>query len=290
MRFTGHERDLWNTTSSNDDLDYMHARHYNPQLGRFLQIDPLAGSVQAPQTLNRYAYVSGNPLAFTDPSGMNMNSIGCTMNVDTSHIWVNDWPGEFTTMYSFSCTGGGTTRSEGPFDPNHGPGTPTGSPNPTPPTGGPEDPPEDEPCTEGPKGPTGYDISGTLRAVRARRDIAAGHMLNDFGRGVQELLGLWVDISMKSADPAVWNFKHTVPHGPQNEATARFGNFHVGAVGQAAGVPRAMILIPGGGLEVWKKFNDPGRRIGSAGHFFERPEDVADILIGYDMAERGCLD
>lgn len=69
MRFTGHERDLWNTTSANDDLDYMHARHYNPQLGRFLQIDPLAGSVRAPQTLNRYAYVSGNPLSRIDPRG-----------------------------------------------------------------------------------------------------------------------------------------------------------------------------------------------------------------------------
>src|SRR5690606_1854351 len=74
MRFTGHERDLWNTASTNDDLDYMHARHYNPQLGRFLQIDPLAGSVRRPQTLNRYAYVSGNPLTRTDPTGLNPNS------------------------------------------------------------------------------------------------------------------------------------------------------------------------------------------------------------------------
>ena len=48
MRFTGHERDLCNTASSNDDLDYMHARHFDSQLGRFLQIDPLAGSVSAP--------------------------------------------------------------------------------------------------------------------------------------------------------------------------------------------------------------------------------------------------
>jgi len=69
MRFTGHERDLWNTASTNDDLDYMHARHYNPQLGRFLQIDPLAGSVSLPQTWNRYAYVAGNPTSLIDPTG-----------------------------------------------------------------------------------------------------------------------------------------------------------------------------------------------------------------------------
>ena len=40
MKFTGHERDLGVTTSAADDLDYMHARFYNPQVGRFLSTDP----------------------------------------------------------------------------------------------------------------------------------------------------------------------------------------------------------------------------------------------------------
>ena len=70
MKYTGHERDLWNTTSTADDLDYMHARHYNPQLGRFLQIDPLRGKAHQPQSMNRYAYVSGSPLSRIDPRGL----------------------------------------------------------------------------------------------------------------------------------------------------------------------------------------------------------------------------
>ncbi|MEP7009932.1 MAG: RHS repeat-associated core domain-containing protein [Acidobacteriota bacterium] len=70
MRFTGHERDLANASGSGDDLDYMHARHCSPLTGRFLSFDPIGGNERSPQTWNRYAYVSGNPLKFTDPEGL----------------------------------------------------------------------------------------------------------------------------------------------------------------------------------------------------------------------------
>ncbi len=63
LLFTGHERDF--STGS----DYMHARHYLWNLGRFLSTDPAPGNPAAPQSLNRYAYVMGNPLNFTDPTG-----------------------------------------------------------------------------------------------------------------------------------------------------------------------------------------------------------------------------
>jgi RHS repeat-associated protein len=71
MKFTGHERDLGNLSSAADDLDYMHARFYNPQTGRFLSTDPTLASAsrQVPQSWNRYTYVRDNPLRFTDPSG-----------------------------------------------------------------------------------------------------------------------------------------------------------------------------------------------------------------------------
>ena len=75
LKFTGQERDTWNTTNPADDLDYFHARHYNPQLGRFLQIDPLSGSAGRPQTLNRYAYVGGNPINSIDPFGRDIFSL-----------------------------------------------------------------------------------------------------------------------------------------------------------------------------------------------------------------------
>jgi RHS repeat-associated protein len=52
-------------------LDYFNARYYSPEQGRFVSADPgNAGSDPSdPQTWNGYAYVSGNPLALTDPSG-----------------------------------------------------------------------------------------------------------------------------------------------------------------------------------------------------------------------------
>lgn len=71
MKLTGHKRDLANTTSAADDLDYMHARFYNPQTGRFLSFDAPGGSAKpgAPQTWNLYSYVGGNPLKYVDPDG-----------------------------------------------------------------------------------------------------------------------------------------------------------------------------------------------------------------------------
>ena len=62
--FTGHERDF------STGADYMHARHYHPQLGRFTSVDLLKGTASNPQSLNRYAYVAGNPMNATDPTGL----------------------------------------------------------------------------------------------------------------------------------------------------------------------------------------------------------------------------
>ncbi len=70
LRFTGHERDLMDPTHTTDDIDYMHARHYNLNLARFLSVDPVGGDPLRPQSWNGYAYVLNNPLRFTDPFGL----------------------------------------------------------------------------------------------------------------------------------------------------------------------------------------------------------------------------
>lgn len=76
LRFTGHERDLGDPTSHADDLDAMHARFYNPQLGRFLSIDPIVGQAATSNFWSRYAYTASNPMRWSDPTG-EVVDLGC---------------------------------------------------------------------------------------------------------------------------------------------------------------------------------------------------------------------
>jgi len=82
--FTGKERD------SESGNDYFGARYYASSMGRFMSPDPLpwlgwqhgnskdrqkfAAFIGNPQSLNLYAYVNGNPVSRTDPTGLYMCS------------------------------------------------------------------------------------------------------------------------------------------------------------------------------------------------------------------------
>lgn len=61
-------------TSREYDADlgiyYYRARHYDPQLGRFLSADPHPPSIESPASLNRFAYVLNAPTRYTDPLGL----------------------------------------------------------------------------------------------------------------------------------------------------------------------------------------------------------------------------
>ena len=72
LLFTGKERDF------ETGLDYFGARYLKAALGRFTTVDPAGGRLAAPQTLNRYAYVSNNPLRFVDPTGMYEVDAACS--------------------------------------------------------------------------------------------------------------------------------------------------------------------------------------------------------------------
>ncbi len=61
--YTGQEKD----TETN--LNYYNARYYSADTRRFTQPDDIIQDIYNPQTLNRYSYVSNNPLRYTDPTG-----------------------------------------------------------------------------------------------------------------------------------------------------------------------------------------------------------------------------
>jgi RHS repeat-associated protein/uncharacterized repeat protein (TIGR01451 family) len=64
-RFTG---EAWDAEV---ELLYLRARYYQPETGRFITMDPWAGNVWMPGTLNRYVYVTNSPVNNVDPGGLN---------------------------------------------------------------------------------------------------------------------------------------------------------------------------------------------------------------------------
>ena len=48
----------------------MRQRYYNTEIKRFINQDILTGSIGDSQSLNRYAYVQGNPVSYSDPFGL----------------------------------------------------------------------------------------------------------------------------------------------------------------------------------------------------------------------------
>jgi RHS repeat-associated protein len=62
-KFTGQRLD------DETDLYFYNARYYDPEIGRFIQPDPLFQDIREPQMLNHYSYVGNNPLRYVDPSG-----------------------------------------------------------------------------------------------------------------------------------------------------------------------------------------------------------------------------
>ncbi len=95
--YTGKERDAENGS------DHAWFRNYASAQMRWLRPDPYDGSydITNPQSLNRYAYVENNPLAFTDPTGLYVVA-GC------SQCWGGGGgDGEFGLLqFVFNSSGG----------------------------------------------------------------------------------------------------------------------------------------------------------------------------------------
>jgi len=67
FRYTGQKLDI------QSGLYYYKARWYDPEVGRFLQPDPIGYS----DGMNLYAYVGGDPVNSTDPTGLTVDCFTC---------------------------------------------------------------------------------------------------------------------------------------------------------------------------------------------------------------------
>lgn len=65
---------------------FARGRYYRPAIYRFVERDMVVGGKYNPQSLNRYAYVNGNPLQYTDPTGLWLGAFGDFVDSVTSSI------------------------------------------------------------------------------------------------------------------------------------------------------------------------------------------------------------
>lgn len=68
-------------------LYFFRARYYDPNLGRFLSVDPEPGYLTDPLSLNPYQYAFNNPLRFVDPLGTSAHERKQTSGTSDGAIW-----------------------------------------------------------------------------------------------------------------------------------------------------------------------------------------------------------
>jgi len=61
---------MYGVMTDSNGLYYMRARFYSPEIRRFVNQDILLGNINEGQTLNRYAFVTGRPVSYIDPFGL----------------------------------------------------------------------------------------------------------------------------------------------------------------------------------------------------------------------------
>jgi len=85
--YTGHVND------PESGFVYMQARYYDPSVGRFLSVDPVAPSLGGLFNFNRYDYANNNPINHTDPDGR-CSDATCGTMVQNYGAWANANPAE----------------------------------------------------------------------------------------------------------------------------------------------------------------------------------------------------
>ncbi|WP_257388541.1 RHS repeat-associated core domain-containing protein, partial [Tahibacter caeni] len=81
--YTGHVEDSFT------QLSYMQQRYYDPLIGRFLSVDPIASSLTNGANFNRYRYANNSPYKYTDPDGRWVCSDGGSGNCGKFEVALN---------------------------------------------------------------------------------------------------------------------------------------------------------------------------------------------------------
>ena len=83
---------MYGVMTDSNGLYYMRARFYSPKIRRFVNQDILLGNIDDGQTLNRYAYVTGRPVNFVDPFGLEKTTGDCAIGANDCLIYGLDNP------------------------------------------------------------------------------------------------------------------------------------------------------------------------------------------------------
>jgi RHS repeat-associated protein len=122
-KFTTYERD------SETGFDYAINRYYSSGYGRFMTADLLGGHIRNPQSLNRYGYVTNDPMNLVDPLGLSpfllTTTYDCTIFSEGGKITSIDCEAINTTITDLGGSdgggggGGGGGSSSGSSGPRH---------------------------------------------------------------------------------------------------------------------------------------------------------------------------
>jgi RHS repeat-associated protein len=89
---------------NDDGTLHARARTYHPRLGSFLSNDPLFGSIQEGQSLNRYLYALGDPFGFSDPSGFSPVTPSIYLSPPAYSFW-NTFSQDLATRLGYIAVG-----------------------------------------------------------------------------------------------------------------------------------------------------------------------------------------
>jgi len=90
-------------------LYFYRARTYDPLVGRFLQEDPLKGTIEIPQTIHPYVYALNDPISLKDPNGEAVPLVAVIVGVGA----VLGGTGEALAVIRRGGSGGETLRAFG---------------------------------------------------------------------------------------------------------------------------------------------------------------------------------